>query len=165
MKTASRTLIPIVLTLGFTALVACGGGGPSYDEDSPEGQAYEMRHSVMHVAGVKMELINNMARELVPVDEAVFAKAANDLAALTSMMYEGFEENLTVPGSRSDPAIWDNKADFDQRMEAAVEATAALAEAIESGGFAAGQALVTASGGTSSNCSGCHNTYRMSEDE
>jgi cytochrome c556 len=153
------------MVLASVALVACGGGGPSYDPDSAEGAAYELRHSVMHVAGVKMELINMMAREQVPIDEAAFADAARQLAVLTTMMPEGFEDELTVAESRLDPAVWENKADFDRRMEAAIEATAALAETAETGGFAAAQALVVASPGLSSNCSGCHNTYRLPEEE
>lgn len=151
--------------LGFAALVACGGGGPSYDEDSPEGQAYELRHAVMHVAGVRMEFINNMAREQIPVDEAAFVKAVGELAALTGMMREGFEEELTVAESRAEPTIWENKADFDQRMDAAIAATARLAEAAETSGFEAARALVVTNPTTSSNCSGCHNTYRASEEE
>jgi cytochrome c556 len=151
--------------LGFAVLAACGGGGPSYDEDSPEGQAYEFRHAVMHVAGVKMEFINNMAREQIPVDEAAFIKAVQQLAVLTEMMPQGFEENLTVAESRSEPAIWDNKADFDKRMQAAIGATARLAQTAETSGFEAARSLVVTNPTTSSNCSGCHNSYRASEEE
>ena len=153
------------LMLGFAALVACGGGGPSYDEDSPEGQAYEMRHAVMHVAGIKMELINNMARETIPVDEAAFVKATRELAVLTEMMPEGFEQDLTVAESRSEPAIWENKSDFDQRMDSAIAATARLAETAQTSGFEAARALVVTNPTVSSNCSGCHNTYRAPEED
>lgn len=165
MKTELKLPGLSALVVGFAALAACGGGGPSYDPDSAEGQAYEFRHAVMHVAGVKMQLINTMAREQIEIDEAEFVEAARQLAVLTSMMPEGFEEELTVAESRSDPAIWENKADFDQRLEAAIDATARLAETAESGGFTASQALVVASPGLASNCSGCHNTYRLPEEE
>jgi len=166
MKTASKFIGRATLILGLVGLVACGGaGGPSYDPDSPEGEAYEYRHSLMHVAGVKMEFINNMARELIDVDEAVFQQATAELAVLTAMMPETFENQTLVAESRTEPAVWENRSDFDTRMNNAIEATASLAEATATGGFAAGQALVTASIGTSSNCSGCHNTYRMSEDD
>ena len=84
---------------------------------------------------------------------------------LTARMPEGFTEALTVPGSRADPAIWDNKADFDSRMEAAIEATAALAEVAQNQGFAAAQTIVVTNPTTSSNCSGCHNTYRLPEED
>jgi len=165
MKTALNFRATAVLVLGSAALTACGGGGgPSYDPDSPEGQAFEFRHAVMHAAGVKMQLINNMAREQVPIDEAVFAKAAADLAVLAAMMPEGFENETLVAESNTEPAAFTNRADFDARMDAAIEATAALADAVETGGFAAGQALVVASAGTSSNCGGCHNTYRKREE-
>jgi cytochrome c556 len=147
------------------ALAACAGGGPSYDPDSPEGEAYEFRHAVMHLAGVRMEFINNMAREQIPLDEAAFVKAATDLAVLTAMMPEGYENDVLVAESLSEPAIWENMDDFDARMNNAIEATAALAEAAQSGGFAAAQPLVVTSPTTSSNCSSCHNAYRRSDDD
>jgi cytochrome c556 len=163
MNTASRIFGRSILVLGFAALVACGG--PSYDPNSPEGQAYESRHEIMEEAGTRMELINNMARETIPLDEAAFATAVAELASLTARMPEGFEQVWIVPGSRSDPAIWENKSDFDSRMEAAIAATASLAEVMENQGFAAAQAMVVSNPTTSSNCSGCHNTYRLSEDD
>lgn len=168
MKTApmipgTKIFARVLLVLGFTALVACGG--PSYDPNSPEGQAYETRHEIMEEAGIRMELINNMAREQTALDEAAFTSAAVELAALTERMPEGFEEAWVVPGSRSDPLIWDNKADFDSRMDAAIEATARLAEVAQNEGFTAAQTLVVTTPTTSSNCSGCHNTYRLPEDD
>ncbi|MGD8340297.1 MAG: cytochrome c [Gammaproteobacteria bacterium] len=165
MKTASRFLGRTTLVFGFMALAACAGGGPSYDPDSPEGEAYEFRHAVMHLAGVRMEFINNMAREQIPLDEAAFVKAATDLAVLTAMMPEGYENDVLVAESLSEPAIWENMDDFDARMNNAIEATAALAEAAQSGGFAAAQPLVVTSPTTSSNCSSCHNAYRRSDDD
>jgi len=163
MKMASQTLAKASIFLGLAALAACGG--PSYDPSSPEGQAYESRHEIMEEAGTRMELINNMAREQVPLDEAAFTIAADELASLTAQMSEGFEEALTVPGSRADPIIWDNKTDFDDRMDAAIEATARLAEVAQNDGFAAAQALVVTNPTTSSNCSGCHNTYRLPDED
>jgi cytochrome c556 len=162
MKKSSKFLGTTTVVIGLSALVACG---PSYDPDSPEGQAYELRHSIMEEAGERMELINNMAREQIPVDEAAFAEAAVELADLTARMPEGFEIESPVAGSRSDPAIWENKADFDSRMQSSIEATAALAEAVQNEGFAAAQALVVGNPTTSSTCSGCHNTYRLSEED
>jgi cytochrome c556 len=163
MNTASRIFIRTIPVLGFTALVACGG--PAYDPSSPEGQAYETRFSIMEDAGTRMELINNMAREQIPLDEAAFETAVVELAALTARMPEGFDEAWVVPGSRADPIIWDNKADFDTRMDAAIEATAMLAQVVQNQGFAAAQQLVVTMPTTSSNCSGCHNTYRLPDED
>lgn len=162
MKLASKILGQSAVLAGCTVLIACG---PAYDPNSPEGQAYDRRHEIMEEAGERMELINNMAREVVPVDEQAFVTAAVELAELTTRMPEGFEQETVVSVSRADPAIWQNKADFDSRMEAAIAATAALAEAAQNSGFAAAQALAVGSPTTSSNCSGCHNTYRLPEQD
>ena len=163
MKTVSISLRSVALIAGAASLVACGGA--SYDPNSPEGQAFELRYGIMEEAGEKMQLINNMAREQIPVDEAAFAEAAVELAELTARMPEGFEIESPLDGSRSDPAIWQNKADFDSRMQASIDATAALAEAAQNGGFAAAQALVVGNPTTSSTCGGCHNTYRLPEED
>lgn len=163
MKIASRIPRRLALVIAFTALVACGGGGgPSYDPDSTEGQAFEYRDAVMHLAGVRMEFINNMAREQIELDEAAFVKAAAELAVLTAMMPEGYETDVIVAESLSEPSIWENMDDFNARMNNAIEATAALAEAAQTGGFAAAQQLVVTTPTTSSNCSSCHNAYRRS---
>ena len=155
----------MALVIAFAALAGCAGGGPSYDPDSPEGLAYEYRDAVMYLAGARMQLINNMAREQIELDEAAFVKAATELAMLTAMMPEGFETDVLVAESLSEPSIWENMDDFNARMNNAIEATAALAEAAQTGGFAAARQLVVTSPTTSSNCSNCHNAYRRSANE
>ena len=166
MTTVSRILGRAALILSLGTVAACGGGGgPSYDPESPEGQAFEYRHAVMLVAGVKQEFINNMAREQVELYEAAFAQAAIELAVLTAMMPGTFENQTLVAESLTEPSVWEEWDDFEARMDGAIEATAALAEAVLNGGFAEAQPLVVASYGTFSNCSGCHNSYRRSDDE
>jgi cytochrome c556 len=146
----------------LTALTACGGGGPSYDPDSPEGKAYVYRDSVMEVADAKARLLVGMVREEIELDEAVFAKATADLAALSTMMIYGFENKTLVEESRTDPAVWENWDDFKDKVDSLVQATAELADTAEKGGFAAAQGLVQP---TVQNCGGCHRSYRLSAAE
>jgi cytochrome c556 len=163
MNTRSK-IQTIIAIFGFVTLAACGGGGGS-DPETPEYQAYEFRDSVMHAASTKMALINGMAREQIPLDEAAFVKATADLKALSGMMLEGFENPTLVPESMAEPAIWENWDDFEARMNNLITATDALAAAAANGGFQAARGLVTASaGGTSSNCGGCHTTYRKRDE-
>ncbi len=143
---------------GFLLLGACGGGGaPAFDAESPAGQAYLYRQSVMTLAANKMAMIGGMAREEIPLDEAAFVQATADLAALAGMTAAGFEMPGIVGPSRSLPVIWEDEGDFAQKTNDFVEATAGLAEAAASGGFAAAQGLVQGTAGT---CGGCHRTYR-----
>lgn len=142
---------------GLALLAACGGGGPQFDAESPEGQAYLFRDSLMTLVADKMATLGGMAREEIPLDEEQFVKDASDLAALAGMTLEGFETEGLVAPSRSLPEIWSNWDDFQQKAMDFQEAAEALADAAQSGGFAAAQGMVQGTAGT---CGGCHRTYR-----
>jgi cytochrome c556 len=151
--------------LSLTLMSACGqgqapagGGASAVDPESPEGRAFLYRQSIMRVAAYKSATIGAMARGEVPVDEAAFAKAVNDLAAVAGMMAEGFMPQGAPEGSRALPEIWTNWADFETKADALVTAAQGLADATRTGGFAAGSPLVQSTAG---NCGGCHRTYRM----
>lgn len=149
----------------FALLAACGGGGssgPSFDPESPEGAAYIYRQAVMDLANVKGRLMLSMAREEVEIDEAAFIEAAQDFAALSAMMIDGFENQTLVAESRTDPAVWENWSDFEAKMGALEQASAELAETAASGGFDAARGLVQS---TMRSCGDCHNPYRVSDAE
>lgn len=155
-----------ILVAGTTAalLAACGGGGasgPSFDPQSPEGAAYVYRQAVMDLVNVKGRLMLSMAREEVEIDEAAFVEAAQDFAALSAMMIDGFENETLVAESRTDPAVWENWSDFEAKIEALEQASAELADAATSGGFDAARGLVQT---TMRSCGDCHNPYRVSEE-
>ncbi|HEY5567181.1 MAG TPA: cytochrome c [Gammaproteobacteria bacterium] len=157
MKKASA-LMGAVLSLSL--LSACGSGqqgGAPADADTPEGQAFQFRQAVMRVAANKMTTIGGMARQEIPLDEAVFAKAVTDLAVVAGMLTEGFMPQGVPTGSRALPEVWTNWADFEQKAADLQSATQGLADAVQSGGFAAAQGLVQGAAGT---CGGCHRTYR-----
>jgi cytochrome c556 len=152
----SRFLPLTGLVLAASLLTACGGGGMAED-DSPEGQAFQFRDAVMHLLAAKMGTIGGMAREEIPLDEAVFDKAVNDLAALSGMVTEGFMPEGIPAGSRSLPDVWTNWSDFQQKAQDLESAADGLAAAVESGGFAAAKGMVQ---GTAQTCGGCHRSYR-----
>jgi len=158
MKNAPSAITTTGLILGFLALTACGGGG-MVEDDSPAGQAFAYRHSIMTLAASKMATIGGMAREEIPLDETVFVKATQDLAALAGMSLDGFEMNQEIAaGSRALPEIWSNWNDFQQKNSDFVQATQGLADAATRGGFETAQGLVQGTAGT---CGGCHRTYRQ----
>jgi len=152
----------IASVLSVLALSACGSGAPEVDTTTPEGQAYVFRESVMTILAAKMTTIGGMAREEIPLDEAVFTKSVNDLAAVSGMLPEGFMPEGMPPGSRALPEIWSNWADFQQKAADLQNAAQGLADAVETGGFAAAQGLVQSTAGT---CGGCHRTYRAPDEE
>ncbi|MFL2555017.1 MAG: c-type cytochrome [Candidatus Rariloculaceae bacterium] len=134
---------------------------PAVDEDSPEFAATEYRQGLMHVLEFKAGPVRNMADGSIPVNEALFAESATDLAAAAGMLTEGFiagSSSEELPGSSGLPDIWDNWDDFVEKS-AALEASATeVATLAAEGGFAAAQAAASELGG---NCGGCHRPYRQ----
>jgi cytochrome c556 len=147
--------------VGFLLLTGCGGGGMPADADTPEGQAFAYRHAVMEVLANKTATIGGMAREEIPLDEAVFTKATADLAALAGMVTEGFDTEGIATGSRATPEIWSNWDDFVAKAGDLEQAAQALADAAATGGFSAAQGMVQ---GTVGNCGGCHRSYRAPDE-
>ena len=165
MKNPYRKLMMLGAAASLALVGACapGGGGGGADEDTPEAAAFRYRQAVMRVAAGKMGPIGAMAREEVPVDEAVFAKNVNDLVAAAGMITEGFGTDVsnTPAASAALPEIWTNMDDFNERAQTMLAGAQELARAVENGGFAAGQGLVQSTAG---NCGACHRSYRQRDE-
>jgi cytochrome c556 len=162
-------------TLAVTALVtACGPAGEDaatgpaamVDTESAEYAAMEYRQGLMHVIAYKAGRLRGMADGDIPVDEAAFVKAANDLVAATEMLAEAFPEGSDseslAGASNALPDIWDDWNEFLEHQTALQTAARMVAEQAQRGGFAAAQE--TASEQIGPACGGCHRPYRQRED-
>jgi cytochrome c556 len=130
-------------------------------DDSPEGQAFQYRTSLMHAVAWKVGKLRGMAQGDIPVDNTAALKHARDVAVIGGMMAEGFIPNSTVAGSGALPEIWTNFPDFEQKAKDLETAATALADATQANGFEASKGMVQAVGQT---CGGCHRPYRRREE-
>ena len=160
MKKLIATLLGALLVSG---LAACGGGGGGAEiPDTPEGAAFEYRHSVMEALAYKVGRLRSMAMGETPANDAAFAKDASDVAVLAGMLTEGFIPNSIVGPSIAKPEIWTNKADFDAKAMEFQNNALALSTAASQQGFEAAKGMVQAVGG---GCGACHRPYRASRAE
>lgn len=157
-------------------MVACsqaprGGGEGSQaaagvDTDSAEYAAMRYRQGLMQVIAYKAGRLRGMADGDIPVDEAVFLKSANDLAAAAGMLNEAFLEGSdseSLAGhSNALPDIWNDWNAFGERRSALQSAARTVASQAQNGGFAAAQAAAAEQIGPA--CGGCHRTYRQRTD-
>ena len=163
MKTSARILASIGTGIACTALVACGGGGGGGEagggsgSDSAAQQAFEARDAYMHELGDAILVLNEMASEERPADDAAFRAAAATIAQRAPEMLDMFENQTIVAESRTKPEVFTSWDDFTMRHSALVQAANALNAAASSGGFAAGRSLVAPLRDT---CGGCHRPYR-----
>lgn len=161
-KTCSRFL-GVAAAIGLALTAGCGGGGVDRGAlaETPEGQAFLFRDAVMTLVASKMLTLGGMARGEIPADDAVFTKAAADIAALAGMVTEGFMPEGRPDGSRALPAIWQSWSDFEMRAQNFEQAAQAVANAAQSGGLEGARDLVRPLQQT---CGGCHSTYRAPEE-
>jgi len=154
--------VTLVVAL-LVSLLACSqqSAPAAAEDDSPEGQAFQYRTGVMHAVSWKVGKLRAMAMGEIPVDDAAAVKGARDVAALASMMAEGFIPNSAVKGSAALPEIWMNFPDFEQKAADLQKAAAALADAAQANGFEASKGMVQAVG---QSCGGCHRPYRRREE-
>jgi cytochrome c556 len=164
MNTVSRPLVLLGAALASMLVIGCspGGSGGGEVDDSPEATAFRFRQGIMRAVAWKVGQLRAMADGDVPADDAVFRKGANELVSLSTMLPEGFIPNSgDVEGSAALAEIWTNRADFDQKAAEFQMAAQGLADAANSGGFAAAQGLVQGEGQT---CGGCHRPYRRRDE-
>ena len=160
MNKSARILASIGTGIAFIGLSACGGGGG--DTSSPEYQAFVERDAFMNELGEAVRVINDMAAEEIPVDEAAFRQAVDTVATQAPLLVSHFENQTIVEESRTEPEVFSNWADFTAKNDALVTAANALRTATASGGFAAGRPLIRAMVDT---CGSCHRAYRGPEKE
>jgi cytochrome c556 len=160
MKKTFATLLGVILVP--LAVVSCGGQAPgAAADDTPEMAAFHYREAVMNAVAYKVAQARGMAQGEIPVDEALFAKHARDVATLASMIPEGFIPNSAVEGSAALPEVWTNMADFKQKAADLQNAAQALADAVGANGFESAKGMVQAVGQA---CGGCHRPYRQRQE-
>jgi len=159
MKKLVTTLLGVSLV---SLLAACGGGTAEAPvDDTPEGAAFQYRRAVMQSIAYKVGQIRGIADGSIPGDQATFVKHANDVAALGSMIPEGFIPNSAVAGSAALPEVWTNMPDFQAKAMELATAAQALAVAAQ-GNFEGAKGMVQSVGGT---CGNCHRPYRRRQEE
>ena len=159
MKKLVTTLLGVSLV---SLLAACGGRSAEAPvDDTPEGAAFQYRRAVMQSIAYKVGQIRGIADGSIPGDQAVFVKHANDVAALGSMIPEGFIPNSAVAGSAALPEVWTNMPDFQAKAMELATAAQALAVAAQQN-FDGAKGMVQSVGGT---CGNCHRPYRRRQEE
>jgi cytochrome c556 len=99
-----------------------------------------------------------MAQDKQPYDAAVFADRAERVSRLTPMLAESYApESRDAEGSKLKPEMWNNRADFDEKLRTLVARSEALAKTAAGGDAATSKAAFF---DMAQACKACHNKYR-----
>ena len=120
----------------------------------------KQRQAVMTLQGKYFGPIAGMASGKAPYNAEVASRSATYLENLAQMAWDGFHESTKGEKSRALPAIWEQKAKFDQYAQQLQAETAKLGQAArakdEAGVKQQFQAVLKT-------CNGCHDDFRTKQ--
>ncbi len=94
----------------------------------------------------------------IPWDQKAMAGWAHDLATLSTLnVMRGFPEGSDTGTTRAKPEIWQNKADFENKLKDLDKALVALQQTTAGGDR---EAIAAAVGDAGKACKACHDDYK-----
>lgn len=150
----TRRTLACALAIAALAVVATSGGVRADEEkhELPPGPIHD-RHELMEHVGDAAKAIGAANKAGKPADAA---KPAEEIAAALVKFPGMFPAGSESPLSRAKPAVWTEKAKFDEMAKHGHEAALALAAVAKAGGD-----LKAPSGAMFKTCKACHDEFRV----
>jgi len=117
----------------------------------------KQRQAKMTLQGKYFGQMAAMAQGKAPFNAAVVQRNAGFLDNLTRMAWDGYDPSTRDEKSRTLPAVYENKAKFNEHISRLENEAAKLVAVSKSGDEAAMKAQIGAVG---KSCGGCHNDFR-----
>jgi cytochrome c556 len=155
-KFSPRTVLLAMATAGVVSLSPLA---LSHFDDKAVPQSY--RQSFFAMVATNFGPMVAMVKGEMPWDQDQMQGYANDLATLTTLdILRGFPEGSDKGQTRAKPEIWQNKADFESKMNDLASAAAALQKAAAGGDK---KQIAQQVGATGKACKACHDEYKSKE--
>lgn len=139
-------------------------GAVAQEAEDPFADMVEMRHGLMLQMATDVGKLGGMAKDEVAYDAAVATRAAENIAAIASVLsmdqFPAGSEYKAAADSYALPAIWTTADDFLVKIADLNTAASAMkiAAATDLDGLKAGMGQLGAA------CSACHKAYRQPEE-
>lgn len=137
------------------AVVAAAAALPTAFADVE--RTVEYRQSVYRVIAWNFGTLRAMARGEMPFDTAIAEKRSQRIAQLSLMLDDAYDEPSTGYGSDAKELIWEDFADFEEKLGAFQAEAAKLAQVAAGGDEGAIKAQFVEMAGT---CKACHDRYK-----
>ena len=119
------------------------------------------RQSLFAILGANFGPMSSMIKGEMPWNSKQFQGYAEDLATATELDFmRGFPDGKQPGQTRAKPGIWDNKADFEDKLNDLRDAAAELAAASSGDDKKAIMEQFKATGGA---CKACHDEYKSKD--
>lgn len=145
--------------LALLATFATFAAGAAVAQDKFEG-VLKARKGQFELLALNIGVLGGMARGNVPYDAAAASAAAGNIATVSkinqSVLWPAGSHNGAIQGTRAQPNIFENSADFAAKWDNLGKRAAAL-QAVAGNGL---DALRPAVGAVGAACQECHEKYR-----
>ncbi len=149
----------ILLAVTAVAVIALSPAATSHLNDQEVSQSY--RQSWFAMVGLNFSPMVAMLKGEIPWNNDQMAAYADELAILTSMnSMRGFSDGSDKGTTRAKPGIWQNKEDFQAKMDDMAMAVESLQEAANSGNR---KAIAGGIAETGKACKACHDEYKSKD--
>lgn len=119
--------------------------------------AYEQRQAAMKTMGSSMKVVGGMAQGATAFDAAALAEALAAMNAAVETSQGAFPAEPDLhENSKVLASIWENRADFDARMQALADTLTMAAATLPADAAALGPLM----GQLGGSCQSCHENYR-----
>ncbi len=131
----------------------------SHFDDKEMQQSY--RQSWFAMVAMNFGPMASSVKGEIPWNQEMMQGWANDLATLTTLnIMRGFGDDSDKGTTRAKPEIWENKADFESKMNDLKTAAAALQKTTAGGDR---EAIAADVGAVGKACKACHDEYKSKE--
>ena len=131
----------------------------SHFDDKEMQQSY--RQSWFAMVAMNFGPMASSVKGEIPWNQEMMQGWANDLATLTTLnIMRGFGDGSDKGTTRAKPEIWENKADFESKMNDLKTAAAALQKTTTGGDR---EAITADVGAVGKACKACHDEYNSKE--
>jgi cytochrome c556 len=122
-------------------------------------QAIDVRKAIFTLIGANFRPIGETLQGKTPYDADDIQKRAARVAFLAPLLTDAFPDVSSSGDTKAKPAVWSQRADFDQRLKAFQDHTLALAQLTEKD-KSGGDAFKAAAAAVGKDCKGCHEDYK-----
>jgi len=150
-------------TRSIVAVTALLFAGPAVALDAEQAEKVnETRQAVLKVVGWNIAPLGAMAQGRIPWDDALFARNAQRLAWMTSMIPDAFRADTRAHELDTEalPVIWEEYARFETLAANAQRSAERLAEVAQGDDKDAARAAVSA---LIDDCRACHDDFRLDD--
>ncbi len=155
----SSTLRKLTLTAVTVGALGLSPLAMSHFDDKEIPQSY--RQSWFALVAANFGPMAAMVKGEMPWDQDRMAGFAEDLETLLELdVMRGFPEGSERGTTRAKPEIWQNKTDFEAKLNELREAVDALEDVVEKGDR---EAIAEQVGATGQACKACHDEYKSKD--